>query len=1330
LPHPTPVTSVMWSAEGQLLASGDDEGYIRLWTVDKTEPAVCVKTIHGHTDWVDALAFAPDTSALASASWDGTVKLWEVSSGHLQQTLSGHTDRVGRLAWSSDGRTLASGGRDHTIWLWDVVQRSYRAALHEHSGPIYGLAFTPDSRSLLSGSEDGTVRVWDMGSGQCIRVIQGYAAFLYVVDWSPDGGQLVSGSLDTLVTIWDANGGVPPRSLQGHTRHVCGVAWSPDGRWLASSEWDNALRLWDSTSGVCLQVLQHPDYSGNCFFGLAWRPDGQRLAAGTYRFGAKVFDMTAPGHRWDDPVFQTAIRPVAWRPDGAQLAGGGDDGAVYVWGAEDGALLYRLPGHHSMITSVSWSPSGTRLASGSGSREGGELFVWDVQRGERVRPFAEPPGIVSAVAWGASEDVLISGGSNGNLRWWDVQSGGCVRVRQAHQGTVQSLRRSPDGTKLASCGDDGAIMLWDLASGEHLQTLRRDRPYERMEITDLTGITAAQRVSLLALGAVERPLDRASALATTPHSEIARQPARSEQQVASNLPSESTSFIGRSAELAAIARLLADPQCRLLTLLGPGGIGKTRLALAVAAAQIAAFPDGVAFVALTAVGTASQIVTAIGDTLHLDFGAQPDPTAHLLGYLRTRHMLLVLDSFEHLLDGADLVADILAHAPQLTLLITSRERLDLHAEWVFDVEGLAYPHQEPPASGARQRLAALNDYSAVQLFVQRATQVQPGLVLDEATLTTIARICEHVAGMPLAIELAAAAVRLVPISEIERQIGAHLDVLAATYRDVPLRHRSMRAVFDHSWNLLSEGERALFSHVAVFRGGWTAEAAEQVAGATLVALTVLVDKSLVRLSSVEPRTLAERTGQNAAGAPRFVMLEPIREYALEQLAARGEAAALQHAHASYYLALAEAAMEQWDTPTVDASIALLDREHDNLRAALQSARDGGDRTIGLQLAGVLWRFWRIRGYLSEGRVWLEELLTLDEDPSDATAQAARLRALEGAAWLASHQHDYARATQLFEQSMMQRRALGEAEGETNLLGNAAIEARAVGQYQRARALLEDAMARQRALADRGGIGSAGLGQSLYLLGLVRREQGDFAGARVMFEECMEFHRTLGDGEGMAVALLGLGDIARDQGDAAQLRRYCEESLALLRKLGVQWATGFALNNLALGAYLEGDLTRAFALASESVALFRSLQADASLAEVLITLGQIRRAQGDVAAAQAALAEALRLALAVGPRLLVASALEGLANVMVSRGQAELTTRLLAAASALRAQMGTPVRPVDQGTVEQTLATARSTLGDDAFAAVWAEALALPLEQFLSTSLSAVSLAGLGDPSRR
>jgi hypothetical protein len=353
-----------------------------------------------------------------------------------------------------------------------------------------------------------------------------------------------------------------------------------------------------------------------------------------------------------------------------------------------------------------------RQHTGRGS---GELFIWDVQRGERIYAIAGHPGMVYAVAWGASKNLVIIGGGDGLLRWWDVQSGECVRVQEAHQGTVQSLRRSPDGAKVASCGDDGTIVLWDVHSGDYLQTLRRDRPYERLDITGIKGLTEAQKASLIALGAVEKLGDDAPARpAGAAHVTDERQPMSGDRNVVIGLPFQPTPFIGRAAEVAEIARLLGDSACRVLTLLGPGGIGKTRLALVVAASQTAVFADGVAFVTLAAVGTSDQIVAAIGETLGLTFAGQPDSTAYLFDYLRARRMLLVLDDFDHLLDGIDLVTAILAHAPQVTILVTSRARLKLQAEWLFDVQGLAYPPEDPYGPAARQSLADLNQYSAVQ----------------------------------------------------------------------------------------------------------------------------------------------------------------------------------------------------------------------------------------------------------------------------------------------------------------------------------------------------------------------------------------------------------------------------------------------------------------------------------------------------------------------------------------------------------------------------------------------------------------------------------------
>jgi len=500
------VYALAWSPDGSLLASGGFDGSIQLWEMQgahRGQPGTATRVLTGHNDVVWSVAFAPDGRTLASGSFDRTVKLWDVASGEVRATLTGHTAPVNVVAWNSDGSLLASGSRDQLIWLWDVERSRYRMALHGHTAVVHDLAFLPGGGSLLSGSEDGTVRVWDVERGQCMRVMQGYAITLYDVAWSPDGNRLASAGSDTLVTVWERNGGTLARLLRGHRWIAYGVAWSSDGRLLASSGLDNAIQIWDATSGDRVKTLMDPTRSETSFFGIEWSPDGTFLATGSYQQEVQVWEVSTGTRRWVGHGQPTTIRRVAWSPDGRRLASCGYDGSVILWEAANGTQLVRLQGHRGMVMSLAWSRNGKWLASGAGSRDGGELFVWDIDSGERVRVMAKHPGIVYAVAWDLTGTALISGDSDGMLRWWDVERGECVQTRLAHQGTVQSLRTSPDGLSLASCGDDGAITLWNLESGEHLRTLRRDRPYERMDITGLRGITPAQRASLIALGAFE-----------------------------------------------------------------------------------------------------------------------------------------------------------------------------------------------------------------------------------------------------------------------------------------------------------------------------------------------------------------------------------------------------------------------------------------------------------------------------------------------------------------------------------------------------------------------------------------------------------------------------------------------------------------------------------------------------------------------------------------------------------------------------------------------------------------------------------------------------------
>jgi WD40 repeat protein len=498
------VFSVVWSPDGQYFAAGCLDGSIRLWQVQKNQLAPSMLTLMGHTNWVHTLAFSPDGLQLASGSWDGTVKLWDVTSGCEYQTLTKQTQRVYGVAWSPDGGTIASSNFEGTIWLWDVTEKCPRLALHGHRAVVHDLAFTPDSLRLLSGSEDATIRLWDVSSGQCIRTIEGYGTSFYDLAWSPDGGTLASASSDKLVRLWEVTGATPPRELRGHRWCVRAVMWNPDGRRLVSAGWDNSIRVWDPATGTCLQVLQDPDYPDTPFTDVAWSPDGSLLVAGDCMYRLHMWEMNTSTRCWLGEV-PTWIHRVAWSPDGTRVACCENE-SVSLWKASDGTIIERLQWQQTSMLSVAWSPDGNLLACGGYAKDGGKVLIWETTSEHRDEPFQVLGGLAGAVfgvAWSPDGSVLISGESTGIIEWWKVTSGACLARRKGHQGAVQALEVAPNGHLLASCGDDSTIQVWDVASAELVRTLRRDRPYERLNITGLRGLTEAQRVTMCSLGSFD-----------------------------------------------------------------------------------------------------------------------------------------------------------------------------------------------------------------------------------------------------------------------------------------------------------------------------------------------------------------------------------------------------------------------------------------------------------------------------------------------------------------------------------------------------------------------------------------------------------------------------------------------------------------------------------------------------------------------------------------------------------------------------------------------------------------------------------------------------------
>lgn len=749
------------------------------------------------------------------------------------------------------------------------------------------------------------------------------------------------------------------------------------------------------------------------------------------------------------------------------------------------------------------------------------------------------------------------------------------------------------------------------------------------------------------------------------------------------LPAPLDVLIGRERALADVVALLAN--ARLVTLLGPGGIGKTRLAIEVARRSAGEYVDGVAFVNLAPLHDADAVLPTIATTLGIRESAEQTVFGALLAALSEKRMLLVLDNVEQVVGSATHIGELLAVCHQITILATSRVPLHIQGEQRYPV-----PELRMPVLGNTIAIGDLLQFEAVALFVQRAQSIQPDFRVTVYNAPAIAGICVRLDGLPLAIELAAARISvLTPTSMLER-LSHRLRLLTGGARDVAQRQRTLRDTIAWSYDLLTDDERRLFGWLAVFSGGWTLEAAEAVAPVgsasdvdVLDSLTALVEHSVVRRE------------QHTSGETRFGMLETIREFALERLSTSGDETALRHRHASYILELAEALGSLLDSPEQLQALERLEREHVNIRAALDWCVATGNADHGLQLAGSLWHFWERHGHLTEGGWQLERLLAL---PGEGVPPATRAVALAGAAVLAEAQASDERAEQLAEESLsiFRERPLPEQFAASNSLLVLSRVAARRNDFPLSKTYGEAASDHARSVGN-----GRGLRLGRFYLSVTLGNSGDLGACLPLAEEAYTLAVDASDLWLLAMTSHSLGTLKQLTGSYDQAQPLLEDGLALHQRLGDRTrSVVYALSNLAWNEIERDDVETGLAHLTEALALSRELGADYEIAMTLCEFGEAARRNGDLDQALQWYREGFQHVRTPHLMTAFAASLGPLAVLFIDLGEPERAVRMFAIADTLLATSGQFRLPDDQRDRDRSVALLHEQLPDAAFDTAW------------------------------